>query len=40
VPRGEIESLTMTNQSLMPEGLLETLNKRQQIELFKYLISL
>jgi putative heme-binding domain-containing protein len=40
VPRGEIESLTMTNQSLMPEGLLETLNERQQIELFKYLISL
>ncbi len=40
VPRDEIDSLTMTQLSLMPEGMLETLNARQQIELFLYLNSL
>jgi hypothetical protein len=30
----------MTKLSLMPEGMLETLNARQQIELFLYLSSL
>ena len=37
IPRAEIDSMKKTGQSLMPERMLESLNQRQIIELFKYL---
>ncbi len=40
IPRSEIESMKKTDQSLMPEQMLESLNQRQIIELFKYLRSI
>jgi putative heme-binding domain-containing protein len=40
VARDAIEELTTTEQSLMPVGLLETLNPRQVIELLKYLTTM
>jgi putative membrane-bound dehydrogenase-like protein len=37
IPRADIDSMKKTGQSLMPERMLESLNGRQIIELFKYL---
>lgn len=39
VPKSEIQKRTLGERSLMPEGLLESLNDREQIELLKYLTS-
>ena len=39
VPKSEIRQRTLSDRSLMPEGLLESLNDREQIELLKYLTS-
>lgn len=39
VPKAEIQKRTLGERSLMPEGLLESLNDREQIELLKYLTS-
>jgi len=40
VPRTNIESLSLGELSMMPSGLLDALNERQQIELLKFLRSL
>ncbi len=40
VPRDKIDSMKKTDQSLMPEEILKTLNDRQTIELLKYLSSI
>ena len=40
VPRTNIETLSLGKQSMMPSGLLDGLNERQQIELLKFLRSL
>ena len=40
VPHTEIDEMELSGQSLMPERMLETLNERQVIELFKYLSSI
>ena len=37
VPRAEIDEMVEVDQSLMPEGMLDTLNDREVIELIKYL---
>jgi hypothetical protein len=37
--KADIAQRTTTETSLMPEGLLESLNEREQIELLKYLTS-
>ena len=39
VPKAGIAQRTRSEKSLMPEGLLDSLNDREQIELLKYLIS-
>jgi putative membrane-bound dehydrogenase-like protein len=39
VPKAELRSRTATGKSLMPEGLLESLNPREQLELLKYLME-
>ncbi len=36
----DIEEVKVSENSFMPEGLLNTLNQQQRIELFKYLMSL
>jgi putative membrane-bound dehydrogenase-like protein len=40
IDRDAIEELRISENSFMPMGLLETLDDRQRIELFKYLLSL
>lgn len=40
IDRQSIEELRISENSFMPMGLLETLDDRQRIELFKYLLSL
>lgn len=40
IPRARIAEQTTTDLSLMPEGLLQSLNDREQIELLKYLTGL
>lgn len=40
VPREDIDEMELSGQSLMPEQMLETLNERQVIELFKYLSTI
>lgn len=40
VPRPDIASISKSPQSMMPPGLLATLNERETIELLKYLESL
>jgi len=40
IPRGEIASIETLNQSIMPPGLLDSLEEREVIELVKYLESL
>ncbi len=40
VPKADIEENELSTNSFMPEGLLKTLNDREKIELFKYLMSL
>jgi putative heme-binding domain-containing protein len=40
VPREDIDEMELSGQSLMPEQMLETLDERQIIELFKYLSSI
>lgn len=40
IPRSNIASITESTQSMMPPGLLDTLNEREKIELIKYLESL
>jgi putative heme-binding domain-containing protein len=39
VAKDEIEEIRVSPNSFMPVGLLQTLNEREQIELFKYLMS-
>lgn len=39
IPLADIESKETSKRSLMPEGLLETLNDREQLELLKFLTS-
>ncbi len=39
VAKDEIEEIRVSPNSFMPTGLLQTLNEREQIELFKYLMS-
>ncbi|HXJ55213.1 MAG TPA: PVC-type heme-binding CxxCH protein [Verrucomicrobiae bacterium] len=39
IPKADIAQRTTSESSLMPEGLLESLNEREQIELLKYLTS-
>lgn len=39
VPKADIRQRSTSERSLMPEGLLESLNDREQIELLKYLTS-
>ena len=40
VDKSDIEELKVSENSFMPVGLLDTLDERQRIELFKYLLSL
>jgi len=40
IAKNGIEEMTVATSSFMPEGLLQTLNERQTIELLKYLMSL
>ncbi len=39
IARDEIEELAVSKNSFMPQGLLDTLNEQQRIELLKYLMS-
>jgi putative heme-binding domain-containing protein len=39
VAKDEIDEIRVSPNSFMPVGLLQTLNEREQIELFKYLMS-
>jgi putative heme-binding domain-containing protein len=39
IARDEIDEIKLSKNSFMPEGLLQTLNDRERIELFKYVIS-
>ena len=39
VPKADIAGRTLSENSLMPEGLLESLGEREQIELLKFLTS-
>jgi putative heme-binding domain-containing protein len=39
VPKAEVSQRLLSEHSLMPEGLLEGLNEREQIELLKFLTS-
>jgi len=39
VARAEIEETKTSANSFMPEGLLKTLNDRERIELFKFLMA-
>ena len=39
VPKAEIVSSELSSKSMMPEGLLDALNEREQIELLKFLSS-
>jgi putative heme-binding domain-containing protein len=39
VAKDEIEEIQVSPNSFMPAGLLQPLNEREQIELFKYLMS-
>jgi len=40
VAKSDIEETKISANSFMPEGLLKTLNDRERIELFKYLLAL
>jgi putative heme-binding domain-containing protein len=40
VSKSDIEEFKLSENSFMPVGLLDTLDERQRIELFKYLLSL
>lgn len=40
INRDDIEEIRVSDNSFMPTGLLETLNERERIELFKYLMSM
>ena len=40
IPRGDIEEMTVSPNSLMPEGLLNPLSPRERIELMKYVMGL
>jgi putative heme-binding domain-containing protein len=39
IPKAQIESRELSEKSLMPEGLLETMGDREKIELLKFLTS-
>jgi hypothetical protein len=39
IPKTSIKARTRGEKSLMPEGLLDSLNEREQIELLKFLTS-
>jgi hypothetical protein len=39
VPKSNIKEKILGQKSLMPEGLLESLTEREQIELLKYLTT-
>jgi putative membrane-bound dehydrogenase-like protein len=40
VPKADVQKRTLSDQSLMPEGLLESLGAREQIELLKFLMAM
>ena len=40
LPRADIQSITRVPESMMPPGLMDTLNETQQVELLKYLTTL
>jgi len=40
ISKGDINEVRISENSFMPTGLLETLNERERIELFKYLMEL
>jgi putative membrane-bound dehydrogenase-like protein len=40
IAKDEIEVIKLSDRSFMPEGLLDALEERQRIELFKYLLTL
>lgn len=40
IDRKEIDEIRVSDSSFMPQGLLESLDERQRIELFKFLLSL
>ena len=40
ISKSDIEEFKLSENSFMPVGLLDTLDERQRIELFKYLLSL
>jgi putative heme-binding domain-containing protein len=40
IARDDIEEIQVSEQSFMPEGLLQGLEEREAIELFKYLLTL
>jgi len=40
IAKDEIDEIQISEQSFMPEGLLDPLEERQRIELFKYLLTL
>ena len=39
IPKANITTRATSEKSLMPEGLLESLNDREQIELLKFLTT-
>jgi hypothetical protein len=39
IPKSEIAHRLASEKSLMPEGLIEPLNEREQIELLKFLTA-
>lgn len=39
IPKADIVKRTLSQKSLMPEGLLDGMNERQQLELLKYLMT-
>jgi len=39
IPKADIAKRTASDKSLMPEGLLEALGDREQLELLKFLTS-
>ena len=40
LPRTDIKKITRMAQSMMPPGLMDTLDETQQVELLKYLTTL
>lgn len=40
IKKSDVEEMAVSENSFMPSGLLETLNERERIELFKYLMGM